>query len=98
MPEPPRRLPHRVRQAVLTAHIMTSIGLLGDSAGFLAVAIRAVRTDDSDVVVQLVQVLNMFSMFFGIPLSVGTLLSGLTLGWVPSGVCSAIRGSPQSFS
>jgi hypothetical protein len=34
-----RLFPHRVRQAVLTAHIIMSVGLLGDSAGFLAVAI-----------------------------------------------------------
>ncbi len=59
---------------------MMSVGLLGDSAGFLAVAIRAARTDNPGVVLQLVQVLNMFSVVFGIPLSIGTLLSGLTLG------------------
>jgi hypothetical protein len=75
-----RLLPHRVRQAVLVAHIAMSVGLLGDSAGFLAVAIRAARTDDFDVVIELVNVLNMFSLVFGIPLSFGALLSGLALG------------------
>jgi hypothetical protein len=57
-----------------------SVGLLGDSAGFLAVAIRAATTDDPAVVLELVKVLNMFSLVFGIPLSVATLLSGLALG------------------
>jgi hypothetical protein len=59
---------------------MMSVGLLGDAAGFLAVAIRAARTDEPDVVVELVKVLNMFSLVFGISLSFGALLSGLTLG------------------
>lgn len=74
------RLPNRARQALLTAHVMMSVGLLGDSAGFLAVAIRAARTDDPLAVAELVKVLNMFSVLFGIPLSVGALLSGVLLG------------------
>jgi uncharacterized membrane protein len=84
MPEPARsprrRLPQRARQALLTAHVMMSVGLLGDSAGFLAVAIRAARTDEPAAVTELVRVLNMFSLVFGIPLSVGAILSGLALG------------------
>ena len=59
---------------------MMSVGLLGDSAGFLAVAIRAARTDDPVLAIELVKVLNMFSLVFGIPLSVGAILSGLALG------------------
>jgi hypothetical protein len=59
---------------------MMSVGLLGDSAGFLAVSIRASRLEDIDAVIEHVKVLNMFSLVFGIPLSFGALLSGLTLG------------------
>jgi hypothetical protein len=59
---------------------MMSVGLLGDSAGFLAVAIRLARTDDPALAIELVKVLNMFSLVFGIPLSVGAILSGLALG------------------
>jgi hypothetical protein len=75
----PRLFPLRVRHAVLTAHIMISVGLLGDSAGFLAVAIRAASTDDSAAIVELTRVLQMFAFVFGIPLSVGALLTGLAL-------------------
>ena len=64
----------------MTAHIMMSVGLLGDSAGFLAVSIRAARTDDPAAVLELIRVLNMFAFVFGIPLSFGALLSGLALG------------------
>jgi hypothetical protein len=57
-----------------------SVGLLGDSAGFLAVAIRAARIDDPHRAAELVKTLDMFSFVFGIPLSFGALLSGLALG------------------
>jgi hypothetical protein len=80
-PAPVRRIfPPRVRQTVLTAHIIISVGLLGDSAGFLAVALRASHTNDPGSALELVQVLNMFALVFGIPLSVGAILSGITLG------------------
>jgi uncharacterized membrane protein len=57
--------PLRVRHAVLTAHIMMSVGLLGDSAGFLAVSIRAARTDDPAALLELIRVLNMFAFVLG---------------------------------
>jgi hypothetical protein len=73
-------LPLRARHALLTAHIMMSVGLLGDSAGFVAVAIRAARAEDPSVALDSVRVLNMFSLAFGIPLSFGALVIGLALG------------------
>jgi uncharacterized membrane protein len=65
---------------VLTVHIAVSVGLLGDSAGFLAVAIRAARTDDPALAAASYELLEMFSLVFGIPLSVATLVSGVALG------------------
>jgi hypothetical protein len=73
-------LPLRARQALLTAHIMISVGLLGDSAGFLAVAIRAAGASGPAAQLEQIKVLNMFAIVFGIPLSFGALLSGLALG------------------
>jgi Predicted integral membrane protein (DUF2269) len=73
-------LSRRARLTVLTAHIIISVGLLGDSAGFLAVAIRTAMTDDPRTVFELVDVLNMFSLVFGIPLSIGVLITGVVLG------------------
>jgi hypothetical protein len=75
-----RVLPLRLRQAVLTAHIMMSVGLLGDSAGFAAVSIRLSAVTDPAARMELLQTLNMFSLVFGIPLSIGTILSGIVLG------------------
>ena len=59
---------------------MVSVGLLGDSAGFLAVALRAATTDDPAFAHACVRVLEMFALAFGIPLSFAALLTGLTLG------------------
>jgi purine-cytosine permease-like protein len=64
-----------MRRAILFAHILCSVALLGDVAGFFAVAVRAASTDDP----ALYDVLEMFSLFFGIPLSFGALISGVAL-------------------
>jgi hypothetical protein len=71
----------RTRKLLLTAHIAAAVGLLGDSAGFLAVAIRADATQDPGFAASLYRLLEMFAMVFGIPLSFLALLLGLALGW-----------------
>jgi uncharacterized membrane protein len=68
-----------MRRALLTAHIVLSVALLGDVAGFLAVAIRAAGTDDPELAAASYQLLEMFSLVFGIPLSFGALLTGVAL-------------------
>jgi hypothetical protein len=93
----PRVFPRRVREAVLTAHIMISVGLLGDSAGFLAVAIRANGLDDPVRLAELGDVLDMFSAVFGIPLSFGAILTDWHSDSAPSGACSGIPGWSRSW-
>jgi len=84
VPKSPRRaqraLAPRVRRAVLTVHIVASVGLLGDVAAVLAINVRAAATSDPAVASSYYELLEMFSMLFGIPLSFVALLSGLTLG------------------
>jgi hypothetical protein len=75
-----RTLPLGVRHALLTAHIVMSVGLLGDSAGYLAVAVRTSTIDDPSLVHDAAKTLNMFSLVFGIPLSFGALFTGIALG------------------
>jgi hypothetical protein len=75
-----RRLSPRARRTLLTAHILVSVGLFGDVAGFLAVAIRATSTDDPEVARASYDILAMFSTFFGIPLSFAALVTGIGLG------------------
>jgi hypothetical protein len=69
-----------VRNTLLTLHIAVSVGLLGDSAGFLAVAVRAAGTADPAAVLEQARVLNMFAMVFGIPFSFAALITGVILG------------------
>jgi Predicted integral membrane protein (DUF2269) len=76
----PRRLPARARKALLTVHVVASVGLLGDVAGFLAVTIQAVTTDDPALARASYDVLALFSAAFGIPLSFVALGTGLALG------------------
>ena len=71
-----------MRRVLLFAHIAISVALLGDVLGFLAVAIRATTLDDPVAVQAHYDVLAMFSLVFGIPLSFGSLLSGIALGLV----------------
>jgi hypothetical protein len=73
-------LPRRARLTILTAHIMMSVGLLGDSAGFFAVAMRAHGSAGRDAMLPLIETLKMFSLVFGIPLSFGALITGIVLG------------------
>jgi hypothetical protein len=70
----------RARRAALTAHIVVSVGLLGDSAGFLAIAVRAAATANTDLARSSYELLKMFSLVFGIPLSFAALATGLVLG------------------
>jgi hypothetical protein len=69
-----------LRKLVLTIHIMVSVGLLGDSAGYLAVAIRGAISSDPLIARSAYQMLPMFAFVFGIPLSFAALLTGLLLG------------------
>jgi hypothetical protein len=70
----------RLRRLVLTAHIVTSVGLLGDTAAFLAVALRGATTDDPALARSSWELLQMFSVAFGIPLSFASLATGVALG------------------
>ena len=74
-------LPPAVRRAVLTAHIIASVGLLGDCAALLAINVRAATTGDPELAASSYELLDMFSLVFGIPLSMAALVTGLVLGF-----------------
>jgi hypothetical protein len=77
---PRLRLSPSLRRAVLTVHIIASVGLLGDCAAVLAVNVRAATTGDPGLAAASYDLLAMFSVVFGIPLSMAALTSGLALG------------------
>jgi hypothetical protein len=74
------RLSPGMRRWVLSVHIVTSVGLLGDVAAVLAVNLRAASTPDPAFAATCYELLSMFSLVFGIPLSFGALVSGVALG------------------
>ena len=69
-----------VRRALLTAHIIAGVGLLGDVGAVLAVNIRAATTADPHLAAASYELLTMFTVLFGIPLSLLALGSGVLLG------------------
>src|SRR4051794_24390553 len=74
-----RRLSRGWRHTLLTVHIAASVALLGDSAGFLAIAVRA-RGLPADEAHASYEVLGLLSVAFGIPLSFVALGTGIALG------------------
>lgn len=74
------RLRPAVRRAVLVAHIVAGVGLLGSVAGVLAINIRAASTGDAELAAASYELLAMFTLLFGIPLSFLGLITGVLLG------------------
>jgi len=68
------------RRAVLTLHIIAGVGLLGDVAAVLAVNVRAATTGDAGLAAASYELLVMFTVMFGIPLSFIALATGILLG------------------
>jgi hypothetical protein len=74
-----RRLTPNLRRTLLTVHIAASVGLLGDVAAVLAVNVRAATTGDPALAASSYELLAMFTVMFGIPLSMLSLATGLAL-------------------
>jgi hypothetical protein len=74
-----RGLSRRSRNAVLTLHIAASVAILGDSAAFLAITLRARTLSEADAHASY-EILGMLSLTFGIPLSFVALITGVILG------------------
>ena len=65
---------------MLTLHIVSGVGLLGDVAAILAINVRAAATEDPQLAAAAYELLSMFPVLFGIPLSLTSLATGLVLG------------------
>ena len=74
-----RGLSRRARHAVLTLHIAASVAILGDSAAFLAITLRARTLSAADAHASY-EILGMLSLTFGVPLSFVALITGVVLG------------------
>ena len=68
------------RRALLTVHVVASVGLLGVIAVDLAINVNATTTGDPEVAAASYDLLATFSFLFGIPLSFTSLGTGVLLG------------------
>lgn len=66
-------------KVILTMHIIFSVALLGDSAGYLAIAINSSNITDSVIAKAPYEILHMLAFVFGVPLSFAALITGLLL-------------------
>lgn len=67
----------RLRKVVLTAHISSSVGWLGATAGFLALAITSLTGQDAQIIRAAYLGMDWIGWFILVPLSVASLLTGL---------------------
>jgi hypothetical protein len=66
-----------VRKFALTAHVTSSVGWIGAVAGFLALAVAALVTEDAQRVRATYLAMELTAWFVIVPLSLASLLSGL---------------------
>ena len=69
----------RVRQLALTAHVASSVGWLGAVAGFLALAVAGLTSQDVQVVRAAYLAMNLTGWFVVVPLSLASLPTGLIM-------------------
>jgi hypothetical protein len=67
----------RLRKFALTAHVTSSVGWLGAVAGFLALAVTGLTSQDVQMVRATFLVMELIGWFVLVPLSLASLLTGL---------------------
>jgi hypothetical protein len=77
---PARRLSPRLRRAILTVHVAAGVGLLGTCAALVLIHVRAATTSDPRLAASAYELLTTFPAVFGVPLSLGSIASGIVLG------------------
>lgn len=75
-----RRLAAPARRAVLTAHVISSVGLLGASLGVLLMALTGGLADDPTRARAAYELMHLSGVALGVPLSFTALFSGIALG------------------
>jgi hypothetical protein len=70
----------RVRQLILTAHIISSVGWLGAVAAFLVLSIAGLTSADPEVVRVAYLAMDLIGRFLIVPMSLAALATGLVQG------------------
>jgi len=66
-----------LRKFVLTAHVVSSVGWLGAIAGFLALAVASLTSDETETVRGAYLAMDLMGWFVLVPLALASLLTGL---------------------
>jgi len=69
----------RLRKLALTAHIVSSVGWLGAVAGFLALAVAGLTSEDAQTVRAVYLAMDVTGSSVLVPLALASLLTGLVL-------------------
>jgi len=67
----------RLRKFALTAHVTSSVGLLGAVAGFLALAVAGLASTDAETVRAAYLAMNLLAEFIIVPLMLASLVIGI---------------------
>jgi hypothetical protein len=75
-------MPSRIRKIALTVHITSTLSWLGAIAGFLALTIAGLRSNDVQLVRSTYLAMELTGGYVLVPLCVASLLTGLIdVGW-----------------
>jgi hypothetical protein len=83
----------RLRKFALTAHVTSSVGWLGAVAGFLALAVAGLTSQNAQMARAAYLAMELITWFVIVPLGLASLLTGLVQSLGTSGACSGIIGS-----
>ncbi|HEX7167365.1 MAG TPA: hypothetical protein VF230_10335 [Acidimicrobiales bacterium] len=67
----------RLRKAALTAHVASSVGWLGSVAGFLALAVTGLTSDDVDVIRAMCVAMDVVFRLVIVPLALASFVTGV---------------------
>lgn len=70
-------MPPRLRTFALTVHVMVSVGWLGAVAGFLALAVAGLTSQDAQLVQAAYLAMDLTAWFVIVPLCIASLLTGI---------------------
>lgn len=76
----PRRLSRGAHRALLTTHVIASVGLLGAASSLLLLAVTGATADDLDTARSAYRFAGNSSVILGMPLSLTALFTGVALG------------------
>jgi len=86
----------RLRKFALTVHVISSVGLLGAIAGFLALAVAGLTSQNDQIVRAAYLAMDLIARFVILALALASLLTGLIQSVAPVGLVPALLGPGET--